>query len=516
MSPPRRSGVAFFLGTRVKCPPVSPRSSPKASRLPYQRSPFRTAENVSFLRPFVKWAGGKSQLLPQFRALYPEPKTIHRYLEPFLGSGAVFFNIQALLQPSHALLWDTNAELIDTFLAVRDQVDDLIEALRRHREQHSESHYYEVRAQSPEARAQRAARLIYLNKTGFNGLYRVNSRGLFNVPFGRHLNPRIFDEDLLRASSAALQKAELHSRDFRDLASVARKGDFIYFDPPYHPRSKTSYFTSYTVGSFGEKDQRDLAEIYAKLDQRGCLLMLSNSDTPLIRELYAGFHIHHVSARRTINSNSEKRGPISEVVVLNYHPSASQQPALKTEVVDSARIYTRTGDRGQTQLAGGPRVAKSAQRLECLGDVDELSACIGLACALLQDAPASGDTARLAAWLGRIQDQLSGLCADLATPPGGKPRIAARHVAALERNIDAWTRKLPPLRAFVRPGGGPAAACLHLARTVCRRAERQVVRLATQEPVGGLLVPYLNRLSDALFVAARRATQLRGHEDTPT
>jgi DNA adenine methylase len=495
---------------------VSPQTSPSVNRLRRPRSPFRIAEDVSFLRPFVKWAGGKSQLLPQFRALFPEQKKIHRYVEPFLGSGAVFFNVQALLRPAHALLWDTNAELIDTFLAVRDEVDDLIEALRRHREQHSESHYYEVRAQTPQSRAERAARLIYLNKTGFNGLYRVNSRGLFNVPFGHRVNPTILNEAVLRAANVALKNTELLARDFRDLASVARKGDFIYFDPPYHPRSKTSSFTSYTIGSFGEKDQRDLADLYAKLDQRGCLLMLSNSDTPLIRELYADFRIRCVSARRMINSDGKKRGPISEVVVLNYHPAASQQPASKTEVADSARIYTRTGDRGQTQLAGGPRVAKSAQRLECLGDVDELSACIGLAFALQQSTSASGNSARMAAWLGRIQDQLSGLCADLAAPPGGKTRIAARHVTALERNIDAWTRKLPPLRAFIRPGGDPAAACLHLARTVCRRAERQVVRLASEEPVGGSIVSYLNRLSDALFVAARHATQLPGHEDTPT
>jgi DNA adenine methylase len=305
---------------------VSPRSSSSGSRLSYQRSPFRTAEDVTFLRPFVKWAGGKSQLLPQFRNLYPEPRKIHRYLEPFLGSGAVFFNVQALLEPSHALLWDTNAELIDTFLAVRDEVDDLIGLLHHHREQHSESNYYEVRTQTPTARAARAARLIYLNKTGFNGLYRVNSRGLFNVPFGRHVNPRIFDEDLLRAASAALQKAKLDARDFRDLSSVARQGDFIYFDPPYQPLSKTAYFTSYTSGSFGEKDQNDLASLYAELDRRGCLLMLSNSDTPLIRKIYAGFRIHRVSARRTINSNSEKRGPVSEVVVLNYAPQTGHKP----------------------------------------------------------------------------------------------------------------------------------------------------------------------------------------------
>jgi cob(I)alamin adenosyltransferase len=185
-------------------------------------------------------------------------------------------------------------------------------------------------------------------------------------------------------------------------------------------------------------------------------------------------------------------------------------------VTAQARIYTRKGDRGQTQLPGGRRVAKHGQRLECLGAVDELSACIGLARALLQEPSAPAGATRLASRLGRIQGELSGLCADLATPVSGKQHIATRHVTALERNIDAWTRRLPPLRAFILPGGGPVAACLHLARTVCRRAERQVVRLATQEPVSGVILPYLNRLSDALFVAARYATQLRGREDALT
>ncbi len=278
------------------------------------------------MRPFVKWAGGKSQLLGQFQALYPKPSSLGRYLEPFLGSGAVFFHVKALLQPSRALLCDTNAELIDTFLAVRDELDSLIELLRQHQKQHCESYYYEIRTHSPRTRAARAARLIYLNKTGFNGLYRVNSRGLFNVPFGRHVNPTIFNEALLRAASVALRAAELHSHDFRNLSVVARKGDFIYFDPPYQPLSKTAYFTSYTRGSFGEKDQRDLANLYTELDRRGCLLMLSNSDTPLVRELFADFRIHQVSARRTINSNSEKRGPVPEVVVLNYDTQTSRKP----------------------------------------------------------------------------------------------------------------------------------------------------------------------------------------------
>ena len=174
-----------------------------------------------------------------------------------------------------------------------------------------------------------------------------------------------------------------------------------------------------------------------------------------------------------------------------------------------ARIYTRRGDGGQTKLPGGRSMAKHEQRLECLGAVDELSACIGLACALLQETSAP---AGLVARLGRIQNELSNLCTDLAAPKN-KQRIAARHVTALERSIDGWTRSLPPLRDFILPGGGPSAACLHLARTVCRRAEREVVRLASQEPVGGSMVPYLNRLSDALFVAARYATQRCGRED---
>jgi cob(I)alamin adenosyltransferase len=179
----------------------------------------------------------------------------------------------------------------------------------------------------------------------------------------------------------------------------------------------------------------------------------------------------------------------------------------------TARIYTRRGDRGQTQLPGGQRVAKHAQRLECLGAVDELSACIGLARALLQEPAAPPGATRLTARLGRVQDELSGLCADLAAP---SRRIAVRHVTALERDIDAWAQTLPPLRDFILPSGSPAAACLHLARTVCRRAERQVVRLAAEEPVGGSIVPYLNRLSDALFVAARYATRLCGRKDVPT
>jgi DNA adenine methylase len=479
---------------------------PRASR-----SPFRTADDVTFLRPFVKWAGGKSQLLQQYRPLYPGQNQVGRYLEPFLGGGAVFFHIMRLLRPSQALLWDTNAELIDAFRAVRDEIDPLIARLRQHRQQHSETYYYQVRTESPQTRVERAARLIYLNKTGFNGLYRVNSRGIFNVPYGHRANPLILDEQLLHAVSKVLQKAELEARDFRDLSATARKGDFIYFDPPYQPLSQTSHFTSYTSDSFGEKDQRDLANLYAELDRRGCLLMLSNSDTPLVRELYAGFRLHVVSARRMINSDGAKRGPVPEVVVLNYEAPGEEPREIPAS--HPTKIHTRTGDRGQTQLPDGQNLAKDALRMECLGAVDELSACIGLGRTLLQDPAAPAGAARLDLRMGRIQNELSSLCADLAAPA---KRIAARHVAGLERIIDVWTKNLPPLDGFILPGGGPAAACLHLARTVCRRAERQVVRLAAEQPLGSAIVPYLNRLSDALFVAARHATQLYGHQDVLT
>jgi DNA adenine methylase len=215
------------------------------------------------------------------------------------------------------LLWDNNRELIETFQAVQSEVDQVIKVLRKHQKQHSKEFFLAMREKMPVSRSGKAARLIYLNKTCFNGLYRVNSRGIFNVPFGRYTNPGIFNEDWLRRASEELKSAKIEARDFRLLELHAKKGDFIYFDPPYHPRSSTSYFTAYTRDSFGETDQRELAEVYRALDKKGCLLMLSNSDTPLIRELYRDFEIRELSARRNINSKVERRGPICELVVLN-------------------------------------------------------------------------------------------------------------------------------------------------------------------------------------------------------
>jgi DNA adenine methylase len=272
---------------------------------------------VSFSRPFLKWAGGKTQLLPQLARFYPPKGTIKRYLEPFLGSGAVFFHFKALVEPRSAVLWDNNRELIDTFKAVQQDVDQVIKLLRKYQKQHSKDFFLAMRGKSPISPAGKAARLIYLNKTCFNGLYRVNSRGIFNVPFGRYVNPGLFKEDGLRRAAQLLKGARIESEDFKLLELEAKKNDFVYFDPPYHPRSSTAYFTAYTRDAFGQKDQEKLADVYRALDKKGCFLMLSNSDTPLIRELYQDFDIREVSARRLINSRADRRGPIGELVVLN-------------------------------------------------------------------------------------------------------------------------------------------------------------------------------------------------------
>jgi DNA adenine methylase len=273
----------------------------------------------NFAKPFVKWAGGKSQLLPRLAEFYPPKASVDRYIEPFLGSGAVFFHVKAVVEPRQALLWDNNQELIDTFVAVRDNAEEVIRRLRIHERRHCKAYFLAMRTRLSRKLPDVAARLIYLNKTCFNGLYRVNGKGDFNVPFGRYPKPSILNVEGLYRASAALAGAQIEHEDFKMLLVEARKRDFIYFDPPYFPRSSTSYFTSYTKDAFGEKDQRALAKVYRGLDEKGCMLMLSNSDTDLIHELYSGFEIKSVTARRNINSQAEKRGPIKELVILNRH-----------------------------------------------------------------------------------------------------------------------------------------------------------------------------------------------------
>lgn len=266
--------------------------------------------------PFLKWAGGKGQLLTTFDGFFPA--AFRGYFEPFTGGGAVFFHLRNRQSPFKASLSDLNEELINCYTTIRDDVESLIKELYKHH--NDEDYFYKLRAADASQLdpVQRAARLIYLNKTCFNGLYRVNSKGQFNVPFGFYKNPRTCNEANLRACNIALTDVELNCRPFDAVLKSAKKGDFVYFDPPYHPLSSTSNFASYTKNSFSAENQEQLAEVFRKLDKRGCLLMLSNSDCPFIRELYKDFRIETVMAIRAINCKAEGRGRISEVLVLNY------------------------------------------------------------------------------------------------------------------------------------------------------------------------------------------------------
>ncbi len=274
--------------------------------------------------PFLKWAGGKGALLQQYERFFPAQR-VRAYFEPFVGSGAVFFHLRGRDFATHYYLSDINEELINTYCVLRDQPEALIAYLRAHGQQHSRQHYYAVRnmdrvAGWPHAvdPVIRAARLIYLNRTCYNGLWRVNRRGHFNVPMGRYRNPRILDEERLRAASHALQGVTLACQAVEEAVREARAGDFVYLDPPYVPLSRTAHFTAYYAEGFGEREQRALAQTFRQLAERGCLVMLSNSDTPLVRELYGAFRIETVQAERRINTRPERRGPISEVVVLSY------------------------------------------------------------------------------------------------------------------------------------------------------------------------------------------------------
>jgi DNA adenine methylase len=276
--------------------------------------------HVPDAKPFLKWAGGKSRLIPKYQTYLPAREAIKRYFEPFIGSAALFFH----LQPARACLSDCNRKLIEVFEVVRDDVNGLIEALQPHRNE--KDYYYRVRAQNPADmdKAARAARIIYMNRTCYNGLYRENQQGEFNVPFGRYKNPTICDEDRLHAASAALQGVDLCATDFAEAVAGAGAGDFVYFDPPYVPLNATSSFTSYSRFGFDESDHRRLAETVHALTKRGCRVMLSNSSAPLVYELYEGhgYQLMPIQARRNINSKANKRGPVTELLILNYEPGA--------------------------------------------------------------------------------------------------------------------------------------------------------------------------------------------------
>ncbi|HEY5944353.1 MAG TPA: DNA adenine methylase [Kofleriaceae bacterium] len=264
--------------------------------------------------PIVKWVGGKSKLLPDLLTRMPE--SYGRYYEPFAGGAALFFR----LAPKRAVLADSNPDLIGLYTAVANDVNAVIRRLQAHRDHHDEAHYYDMRTRWNDRDAQwstpeRAAAFIYLNKTCFNGLWRVNRSGAFNVPIGRYTDPPICVPEALRAAQQVLSRAEIRRADYRTAIKDAKAGDFLYFDPPYDPVTPTANFTSYTANAFGPDEQRALADTARELVARGCMVMLSNSDTLFIRSLYKGFRVDRVKCARAINSNAAKRGDVDELII---------------------------------------------------------------------------------------------------------------------------------------------------------------------------------------------------------
>lgn len=272
---------------------------------------------------FVKWAGGKKQLLIQFENYFPQK--INRYLEPFTGGGAVLFHILKNYSPKEVIISDINEELINSYEVIKTSVEKLIKLLREYKKKHNKEFYYKIRKKNPRylSKVERVARFIYLNKTCFNGLYRVNSKGGFNVPMGSYKNPGIYQEEELREISKLLKNVKIRLMSFESIIRHTKKRDFIYLDPPYYPLKKSS-FTKYTKNNFLEKEQEKLARIFKKLDKQGCKVMLSNSDTEFIKNLYKSYKIRFVKARRMINCNGNDRGKINELVVTNY-PTIKQK-----------------------------------------------------------------------------------------------------------------------------------------------------------------------------------------------
>jgi DNA adenine methylase len=282
------------------------------------------------VHPFVKWAGGKGQLLPELNKMLPGQ--FNTYFEPFLGGGAMFFYLMSKGMRFSAYLSDINVELITAYRAVKDNVKEVIRLLQTYETEYKkyppyskeqQEYYFQLRNARNNIKSRSeieiAALLIALNKTCFNGLYRVNRRGEFNVPPGKYENPLICDSSNLENVSDALTGATILTDDYRNVTQSAQKGDFIYFDPPYQPLNSTSYFTAYTKDGFDDRDQSQLADIFRKLADKGCLVLLSNSDTPYIRELYSGFRIKEVNVQRAINCRGSKRAGHKELLICNYY-----------------------------------------------------------------------------------------------------------------------------------------------------------------------------------------------------
>lgn len=278
------------------------------------------ARKNPFVLPILKWVGGKRQLLDSIEPLIPKCST---YYEPFIGGGAVLFS----RQPDKAVINDSNRELINVYLTIKEEPEALIEKLNEHKEKNSEAYFYRIRALDRDKKVfermtnvERAARSIYLNKTCYNGLFRVNSSGEFNSPWGRYKNPNITNETTINALHSYFNKADIIIKcgDYKAALKGIRKGAFVYLDPPYMPISSSASFTGYTAGGFGEKEQIVLKEQCDALNAKGIQFLLSNSSCPFIEDLYKDYIIEHVNAKRAINANPEKRGDIKEVLVRNY------------------------------------------------------------------------------------------------------------------------------------------------------------------------------------------------------
>ncbi|MFZ9005783.1 MAG: DNA adenine methylase [Nitrosopumilaceae archaeon] len=274
-------------------------------------------------KPFVKWAGGKRQLIPILNENLP--KTMGTYYEPFLGGGALLFHILSERNGQKCDISDLNSDLVLTYSTIRDKANDLIHSLKNHAKNYqkdSKSYYYAIRESNPRSAVEKTSRLLFLNRTCFNGLYRVNSKGKFNVPLGKYTNPNIVNEENIRSVSHVLQscKVSIKCRDFESVLDDAKKGDLVYFDPPYQPVSDTANFTSYTHKSFTMTDLKRLANLCLDLDSKGCKVLLSNSDSQEVADMFTDkqWKIKKIEANRSINSNSKKRTGHFELLIKNY------------------------------------------------------------------------------------------------------------------------------------------------------------------------------------------------------
>lgn len=294
------------------------------------------------VKPFVKWAGGKGSLIPQLKTFYPlelENKTINKYVEPFLGGGAVLINILQKYDVQEAYAFDINKDLINCYNVIKTNVNELVNELAQKEkeflvlnDEERQKYFYDVRKEynsyildENDLSIKRASEFIFLNRTCFNGLHRVNKNGEFNVPCGKYKNPTICDSENLRNLSYLIRNVEFQYGDYKKSEKYIDNNTFVYFDPPYRPLTITSGFTSYTKEDFNDENQKELANYFKKLDEKNAKLMLSNSNPKntnkednFFEEIYKGFNINEISAKRMINANANGRGEVSELLITNY------------------------------------------------------------------------------------------------------------------------------------------------------------------------------------------------------